>query len=96
MEIKTYYDDNEHCWIASCKEFPEAEGDGASSESAEASLRVDCENIKNERVRLLLTRLLLKVNKVTSYHRHGSKIPVRNLDSLSDFQVDVENTLKGL
>lgn len=37
-----------------------------------------------------LDRLLLKVNKVTCPHRHGNTIPKRDLDALTNFQVEVE------
>ena len=37
---------------------------------------------------------LAYVNKVTSYHRHGNKIPVSALNKLSDEQLEMENWLK--
>ena len=41
----------------------------------------------------LLTRLLLKVNHVTCYHRHGNHIPKSALDELARFQEEVEELL---
>lgn len=39
-----------------------------------------------------LQHLLNKVNRVTSKHRHGLKIPKSDLDSLSNAQIDFENS----
>ena len=48
-------------------------------------------------VRKLLDRLLVKVNGVTAYHRHGNKIPQKRLNDLSNFQLDIEYELnKGI
>jgi hypothetical protein len=35
-------------------------------------------------------RLLMKVNKVTAYHRHGNPIPKAALDDLANYQIEVE------
>ena len=42
----------------------------------------------------LLTRLLLKVNRVTCYHRHGNPIPNSALDELAQFQEELEDLLE--
>ena len=41
----------------------------------------------------LLTRLLLKVNHVTCYHRHGNPIPKSALDELARFQEEIEDII---
>ena len=42
----------------------------------------------------MLRRLLIKVNKVTAYWRHGNKIPDRALAELSDRQIEYEEILR--
>lgn len=41
-----------------------------------------------------LVRLMNKVNKVTSYHRHGRVIPEQALDDLSNAQLDFEEAMR--
>jgi len=45
-------------------------------------------------VRTLLDLLMLKVNKVTAFHRHGQRIPARHLVDLANFQITVERLLE--
>lgn len=42
----------------------------------------------------MLRRLLIKVNKVTAYWRHGNKIPNKALAELSERQIEYEDLLK--
>jgi hypothetical protein len=44
----------------------------------------------NERI----DRLLMIMNKVTAYHRHGNSIPKEALDRLSNEQIEMEQWLK--
>lgn len=37
-----------------------------------------------------LLKLILKVNPVTAYHRHGNKVPNRKLTELANRQIEVE------
>lgn len=41
----------------------------------------------------LLQRLLNKVNRVTSAHRHEQQISSRDLDALSNRQIEVEEVI---
>jgi len=41
-----------------------------------------------------IRKLLNKVNRVTSAHRHGHKIQQRDLDALSNRQVEIETMIK--
>jgi hypothetical protein len=43
----------------------------------------------------MILTLLCKVNKVTAYHRHGQKIPQRDLDDLANYQIEFEAALKS-
>lgn len=43
-----------------------------------------------------LRALLNKVNRVTCSHRHGQKVTKEDLDSLSNRQIEVEETLKKI
>ena len=40
-----------------------------------------------------LQRILNTVNRVTSAHRHGKRVPKQDLDALSNRQIDVEAAL---
>jgi len=41
----------------------------------------------------LMAKLLNKVNRVTSHHRHKGQVPVEDLDVLANVQVDIEGML---
>jgi hypothetical protein len=41
----------------------------------------------------LLQLLLMKVNRVTCSHRHGDKPSTRDLDTLANIQIDIEQEL---
>jgi len=45
----------------------------------------------NERI----DRLLMTINKVTAYHRHGNPIQKKALDNLSNEQIEMEQWLKS-
>ena len=42
----------------------------------------------------LMARLLMKVNRVTGFHRHGNPIPESALTKLSDYQIVVEEQMR--
>lgn len=44
----------------------------------------------NQRLRNIISKLIVKVNGVTVFHRHGNPIPKRKLDDLSNYQLEVE------
>lgn len=41
----------------------------------------------------MLNILLLKVNRITAAHRHGEKPSVKDLDILSNIQIEIEENL---
>lgn len=41
----------------------------------------------------VMNQFMCTVNLVTSYHRHGGKIPKRYLDNLANTQLDIEEML---
>lgn len=43
----------------------------------------------------MIVSLLCKVNKVTSYFRHGQKIPEKSLIDLSNYQIEFEKIFKS-
>jgi len=52
--------------------------------------------ILNSRIKDLeytLEMLLVYINGVTVYHRHGADIPAEKLDKLSNYQIEVEKKL---
>lgn len=49
---------------------------------------------ENEELKDLLSKILVKVNLVTSYHRHGQDVPSNFLDQLSNRQVEIEEELE--
>ena len=51
---------------------------------------------KEEDLYRMVKELILYVNPVTAYHRHGNEIPKRRLDELSNKQIDIEHALRDL
>ena len=44
---------------------------------------------------MTIERLLVLVNKVTAYHRHGNNIPKKALDKLCNAQIELETKLQN-
>jgi len=59
-------------------------------------IKARCEELEKglAKVGYVFQSLLNKVNKVTAYHRHGNKIPVKVLDELVNRQIEVEHLLQ--
>jgi hypothetical protein len=51
---------------------------------------------ENESLRVLIEKLLMRVNVVTAYHRHGQTVDAFHLDQLSERQIETEEKLEAL
>lgn len=74
-------------YAASCTEVKKCEGGPVYLRYVSAQLAVSAWNKREKSSEL--RRLLNKINKITSCHRHGTEISDRDLTELSNYQVSL-------